>query len=190
MLENQKENKFILFVGPSGSGKTTIIRHLTSQYPHLFIEAVSTTSRQPRKGEISGKDYYYVSEDTFAMESAFIEKTFYAGNYYGLTYSELYKKIENHHVLAAVDIHGARQIQKMFGRENVITFFVYAPIETLEERMKGRGDSSDKISQRLNNIEKHKEYDNMKYCNELIMNTVELNNKRINYIKNMILNSF
>lgn len=182
------DNKIILFIGPSGSGKTTIIRSLVSAFPCDFVEAVSTTSRPPRNGEIPGKDYYYVTENTFLMESLFVEKTYYAGNYYGLTYAELYKKREQGTVLVAVDMHGAREILKLFGEEIVKTIYVeVSSIKILEDRMIKRGDSPDKIQQRLKNVIDKKEFDNYKYCQLSVNNDLPLNTYRLTNIKDLII---
>ena len=56
-----KGGKLIVFSAPSGSGKTTIVQHLLKQEKLNLDFSISATSREPRKGEIHGKDYYYIS---------------------------------------------------------------------------------------------------------------------------------
>ena len=56
--------KLILFCGPSGSGKTTIVKYLLERLPELSF-SVSATTRSRRPNEIDGKDYYFISVDTF-----------------------------------------------------------------------------------------------------------------------------
>jgi guanylate kinase len=58
------KGKLIIFSAPSGAGKTTIVRHLLQQDFELEF-SVSATSRQPRRGEVHGKDYYFISEEEF-----------------------------------------------------------------------------------------------------------------------------
>lgn len=163
------ENKIILFIGPSGSGKTFLINSLMKKYPQIFDVPVSTTSRLPRVDEREGVDYYFRNQLYFATES-FLEQTYYAGNFYGLTCKEVINKRKKGHLLAAVDINGLKQIRKLIGKENVISFFIWAPIETLRERMKSRGDTNKMIQQRMENILKEHELGNSKLCDYKIHN--------------------
>lgn len=173
-LSEDKIHKVILFIGPSGSGKTSLIRSLVSKYPQIFHEAVSTTSRLPRVGERDGIDYYFRNKLYFATES-FLEQTYYSGNFYGLTCQEVIDKRKEKHLLAAVDINGLRQLQKLIGEENIISFFVWAPVETLRERMIKRGDYEEKIKERMENILKAHEWENIKYCDYKIDNDNQIN---------------
>ena len=60
-----KGGKLIVFSAPSGSGKTTIVQHLLKQEKLNLDFSISATSREPRNGEIHGKDYYYISLKQF-----------------------------------------------------------------------------------------------------------------------------
>ena len=78
--------KFIIFSAPSGAGKTTLVKHLLEK--KLPVEfSISATSRNPRVGEVNGKDYYFLTVDDFKQRlnnAAFIEwEAVYAGKYYG-----------------------------------------------------------------------------------------------------------
>jgi len=53
------KGKLIIFSAPSGSGKTTLVKHLLQQGFDLEF-SISATSREPRPGEIQGKDYYFL----------------------------------------------------------------------------------------------------------------------------------
>ena len=58
------EGKLIIFSAPSGAGKTTIVHHLLKVFPDLEF-SVSACSREMRKGEAYGVDYYFLSVDEF-----------------------------------------------------------------------------------------------------------------------------
>eukprot|EP00758_Cryptobia_borreli_P012766 Tbor_TRINITY_DN5773_c3_g1::TRINITY_DN5773_c3_g1_i2::g.20526::m.20526/K00942/E2.7.4.8, gmk; guanylate kinase len=60
---NNNNNKInaIVFSGPSGVGKGTIINKLKKEFPNTFAVSVSHTTRLPRKGEVHGKDYYFIN---------------------------------------------------------------------------------------------------------------------------------
>lgn len=163
------KNKIFALVGPSGSGKTTLIRNLTKQTLQLQ-EAISLTTREPRMGEVDGGDYYFIDKQTFDKTPMY-EKTFYAGNHYGLSKEEVDGILKKKSVIVAVDIKGLHILENNFGKENVISFFIYAPLRMLKERMIKRGDSKDRIEQRLKNIEDTYEYNHLQYCDYLCENT-------------------
>lgn len=174
-MENKSNShKIILFIGPSGSGKTFLINELIKKYPQIFNVPVSTTSRLPRTNEREGVDYYFRNQLYFATEG-FLEQTYYAGNFYGLTCKEVMEKRKKGNLLAAVDINGLKQLQKLIGKDNVISFFIWAPMETLRERMKGRGDTDKMIQQRMENILKEHELGNSKLCDFKIHNDRTVN---------------
>ncbi|KAK7199942.1 guanylate kinase-like protein [Novymonas esmeraldas] len=55
----------LLFVGPSGCGKSTVIHRLQHEWPALFEFSVSHTTRSPRRGEVDGQHYHFVSMEGF-----------------------------------------------------------------------------------------------------------------------------
>ena len=164
------KNKVILFIGPSGSGKTTLINILINQYPDIFHKIVTSTSRLPRHNEREGVDYHFLNPVDFQNTSKFLEQTHYAGNSYGITYNEVNSKLKQKHTLAAVDINGLHHFVEYLGKENVISFFVYAPINVLRNRMFSRGDSKEKVIQRLTNIIQTREFNNQNLCDCTLLN--------------------
>lgn len=182
------KNKIFALVGPSGSGKTTLIRNLTQRIPQLH-EAVSLATREPRKGEVDGVDYYFIDKQTFDKTPMY-EKTYYAGNYYGLSKEEVDGILKERSVIVAVDINGLHILENNFGKENVISFFIYAPLRLLKERMIKRGDSKERIEQRLKNIEDTYEYNNLQYCDYLCEN-IDLieSGKSLEKIKEIIISN-
>ncbi|GAG88258.1 unnamed protein product, partial [marine sediment metagenome] len=72
-----KQGRGLLFVisGPSGVGKGTLREKVFNIFPDLKY-SVSVNTRPPRKGEIEGKDYYFVTVDEFKKrikENKFVE---------------------------------------------------------------------------------------------------------------------
>ena len=53
-----------VIMGLSGSGKSTLASHLLSNIPSLSF-SVSSTTREKRKNEIHGKNYYFISSKNF-----------------------------------------------------------------------------------------------------------------------------
>lgn len=140
--------KLIVFSGPSGSGKTSIVKLLLNKYPDLFGFSVSATTREKRKDEVDGRDYYFISKDDFKEKinkGEFIEwEEVYDGLYYGTLKSEV-ERIHhlNKHILFDIDVEGALNIKKMYPN-NTLTIFVMPPdIQTLEIRLKLRKTESE-----------------------------------------------
>ncbi|MEJ2430211.1 MAG: guanylate kinase [Deltaproteobacteria bacterium] len=145
-----------LFVlsGPSGVGKSSLRENVRREFPRLAY-SISYTTRPPRHGEIEGKDYHFISEETFlAMRKAgaFVEWATVHGNYYGTSGDLLEKSLnENRDVLLEIDVQGARQVKARFPQACCI--FVLPPDrETLEQRLLKRGtEQGEDIETRLEN---------------------------------------
>jgi guanylate kinase len=150
------QGKLLIFSAPSGAGKTTIVRHLLTK-PEFKLEfSISACSREPRKNEIHGKDYYFLSVEEFKQrinENAFLEwEEVYDGLFYGTLFSEV-QRIRNtgNNVLFDVDVKGGINIKKYY-KENALSVFVQPPnIQILENRLRSRStDSEEEIKKRLN----------------------------------------
>jgi guanylate kinase len=55
----------LVLSSPSGAGKTTLARRLLEADPGV-VPSISCTTRKQRKGEVEGRDYYFLDRDTFA----------------------------------------------------------------------------------------------------------------------------
>ncbi|MCH5229006.1 MAG: guanylate kinase [Muribaculaceae bacterium] len=158
---NQKagKGKIIVLSAPSGSGKSTIIRELIKD-PSLHLGfSISATSRQPRGEEKHGKEYFFFTEEEFMRnveEGNFVEwEEVYPGVCYGTLESEVNRITESgHNLIMDVDVKGALNIKKRFGRDAVTIFIMPPDKKTLEERLKNRGtDSEETIKKRLQKSE-------------------------------------
>jgi len=132
----------IAIAGPSGSGKTVLSNLLRDK--KNCTELVSMTTREPRKGEINGKDYTFVDEKTFKEIEAsgnLIESVFYNNRYYGIPAIE----VENADKLGSpsvvvVDPIGIKNVQKYSESKGwtCISIFVNNPLNVLMERLEKR----------------------------------------------------
>lgn len=135
--------KIIIITAPSGSGKTTLVKRLLQACPELTF-SVSACTRNPRDGEVDGRDYYFLGADVFKQrieEDAFIEwEMVYEGKYYGTLKTELERIwAMNHHPLVDIDVQGAIAIQEKYP-DNSLTIFIQAPsMEALRDRLMKRG---------------------------------------------------
>ena len=137
----QSNGQLFVLSGPSGVGKSSLREQARKEFPQLAY-SISYTTRPPRYEESEGKDYHFVSEDTFfAMREAgaFLEWALVHGNYYGTSADQLEKQLNEYgDVLLEIDVQGARQVKARFPQACFI--FVLPPDrETLEKRLLKRG---------------------------------------------------
>ncbi len=142
-------DKGVLFVvtGASGSGKTTLVQAAFETVPGLEF-SVSATTRPPREGETDGKDYHFVSPETFleARESGrLLEWAQVYGNSYGTPRGPVEETLAaGRSILLDIDLQGARQVRKAY--PDVVTLFVLPPdLDTLEARLRSRCTDSDAV---------------------------------------------
>ena len=152
------KGKLIIFSAPSGAGKTTIVKHLLGQDFNLEF-SVSATSREPRKGEIDGKDYYFLSKKNFENKiekNEFLEwEEVYPGIFYGTLKSDVERiRAQGKNVLFDVDVVGGLNIKKHY-EEEALAFFVQPPsVEELKKRLQNRStESEEKIRMRMEKAE-------------------------------------
>lgn len=145
-------NLFIVSA-PSGAGKTSLVNALLVNNREIDL-SVSYTSRAPRPGEVEGKDYHFVSRETFlamASHGDFMESAEVYGNLYGTSQSWIGTEIAGgRDILLEIDWQGAAQVRRIF--PDCISIFILPPsLQALEMRLKGRAqDSAEVIAQRIN----------------------------------------
>lgn len=171
--------RIYVLVGPSGSGKTTIGNELSK---NGIKKLVTTTTRQPRKGEVDGVDYYFITKDELS-DDAFVERSEYSGNLYGLTKKEIQTALKNHDAVhVALDKNGAQAMVETFPKETYV-IFIEASIKILKERMEERGDSKKAIINRINFLKQTNEDTRPHFTN------LSIENDDLNKTVNTILNS-
>ncbi len=141
-----------LVVAPSGAGKSTLVNALLARDSNIQL-SVSCTTRAPRPGEQSGREYHFSSVDEFERRRAageFIESAEVHGNYYATSRIWIEQRVRTGiDVLLEIDWQGARQVKAQFAQ--TVGIFILPPsIEALEARLKKRGqDSPAVIARRL-----------------------------------------
>ena len=191
MESKYKTHKCIIFSAPSGAGKTTIVHHLLNQ--NLGLEfSISACSREPRKNEINGKDYYYFSVDEFKKKienQEFVEwEEVYQNNFYGTLKSEIKRIWDlNKTVIFDLDVIGGLNLKKIF-KNQALAIFVNPPsIEVLESRLRSRStESEEKI---LIRMKKAKEEMGKAKSFDVILNNITLEKACLeaeNIVKNFI----
>jgi len=154
MTDEPLPQKLVIITAPSGSGKTTIVKELLASIPSLTF-SISATTRAPRKNEIDGVDYHFMSVKEFERkieEDAFAEyEMVYQNKFYGTLKAKLSEIWDtNKTPLVDIDVQGARKIKNQYG-DNALSIFIQAPsLEVLANRLKKRGtESADMIKERV-----------------------------------------
>jgi guanylate kinase len=148
--------ELFILSAPSGAGKTTLIQNLVNgRFSDLggLAFSVSHTTRQPRQGELDGRDYHFVDHATFLgmiEGDAFLEWAKVHDNYYGTSRQEVFPRLEQGiDILLDIDVQGAEQVVARCPEAHSI--FVLPPgYEALEGRLRRRGlDDDGTIARRL-----------------------------------------
>ena len=160
--------KLIVISAPSGAGKTTIVHYLLDKIPELAF-SISACSREKRKTEKNGKDYYFLGVKEFQrkiQENAFLEwEEVYSNQYYGTLKSEIERiwKLQKH-VVFDVDVIGGINIKKQYAEDCLSIFIMPPSIGVLKKRLRLRQSESEaiietRIRKAAQEILRNKEFD-------------------------------
>ena len=142
-MNTSPSGRLIVISGPSGVGKTSIVESVLARTPTVF--SVSATTRQPRRNEVDGVDYHFVDRDTFQTllnHGEILESAVYGGNLYGTPRSSVEPILDaGMNVILDIENEGAKQIRATY-RDALLIFIAPPDIESLAERLEGRGDTS------------------------------------------------
>ncbi len=138
--------------GPSGVGKSTVVARLRADCPAIW-QSISVTTRRPRPGEMSGREYHFVSEpefDAMAEQGELLESARFAGYRYGTPRLPVEEKVGfGKPALLEIDVAGARQVRAV--APGALLIFLAPPSwAELERRLVSRNtESPDKVARRL-----------------------------------------
>jgi guanylate kinase len=133
--------EIFVVTAPSGTGKTTLLKALLAADPGLRF-SISYTTRQPRPGEVPGRDYFFVSPAEFAqlrdggLLAEWVEQFGYG---YGTSKEWIVQALASGQDLVFdLDTRGARALKESFPQATLI--FILPPnLGELERRLQNRG---------------------------------------------------
>ena len=110
----------VVLSGPTASGKTTIVNRLMQETPVKLIKAISATTRPRRKGEVDGKDYYFLTTEEFEKrqennEFLECEQVHGLGYWYGTLKSEVDRAAkQGGWPFLEIEVQGTLKLKKQF----------------------------------------------------------------------------
>ncbi len=164
---NSKKGAILVLSGPSGAGKSTIISAASSEIGEYYF-SISTTTREARMGEKDGRDYFFVSKESFEEDikaGNFLEYAEVHGNYYGTSLKPVREALDTGKlVIFDIDIQGHRLVRAKMDDITTSAFITPPTLCALENRLRARcTDEEEIVLRRLENakdeIEAIEEYD-------------------------------
>ena len=137
-----------VIVGKAASGKDFLRKRMMQQGARY---GVSYTTRPPRVDEVEGKDYLFISEETFlskVSDGEFIEYQQFNGWYYGMT-KDIFDACE----VMILNVEGLAMLSEDIRRQCFV-IFIDIDKDTRIERLGIRKDTDDLIWRRLEADEK------------------------------------
>jgi len=150
-----KKGAILVLSGPSGAGKSTIINLASNEIGDYYF-SVSTTTREPRDGEVDGVNYYFVTKEEFEdgiKNGDFLEYANVHGNYYGTSLKPVKEALKDGKlVIFDIDVQGHRLVRDALGDIVVSAFITPPSLKELENRLNARStDNQEIIQKRLEN---------------------------------------
>ncbi|WP_151942847.1 guanylate kinase [Aliarcobacter butzleri] len=159
---NDKKGAILIISGPSGCGKSTLLKEVYKNISDYYF-SISTTTREPRIGEVNGVDYFFVSKKEFEEDiknGNFLEYAKVHDNYYGTSLKPIIQALnEGKLVIFDIDVQGHHLVRKKMN-DSVTSVFITTPsLKVLEERLNNRNsDSLEVIEKRVKNAKKEIEF--------------------------------
>lgn len=144
--------KLIVISGPSGAGKSTVVSKAVAKRGDICF-STSVTTRDPRPGEVHGREYFFIDRERFhqmAEDGELLEYAEYVSNCYGTPRAFVEEQLDKGmNVLLDIEVQGARQVHDKM--PDAVFIFVTPPsMEELRHRLELRGtDTPEAIASRL-----------------------------------------
>ena len=163
----KKQGTLVVVSGFAGTGKGTVMKELLKRYDSYAL-SISATTRNPRGGEVDGREYFFKTKEEFEQmieADEFVEYACYVGNYYGTPKKYVQEQLAaGRDVILEIEIQGALKIKSKFS-DALLLFIAPPSADVLKERLVGRGtETEDVIEQRLARaVEESKGIENYDY---------------------------
>lgn len=167
-----RKGLLIVLSGPSGVGKGTVRAAIFEKDNQEFVYSVSATTRNPRPGEVDGKDYFFKTREEFEemiQNKKLLEYAEYVGNYYGTPLDYVQETIDKgKDVFLEIEVQGALQVREAMP-DGVFIFLTPPDLQELESRIINRGTDSNEVITRRMKVARE-ELGLMKYYDYAVVN--------------------
>ena len=148
-----KKGSLVIISGFSGAGKGTVVKELMTRYD-CYALSVSATTREPREGEVNGREYFFKTKEEFEeliRQDALYEYACYVSNYYGTPKAYVQEQLAaGKDVILEIEVQGALKVKEK-NPEALLLFVTPPSAEELRNRLLHRGTESEEvIRERMN----------------------------------------
>ena len=183
-----EKGAILIISGPSGCGKSTLLKNVYKEIDDYYF-SISSTTREPREGEVDGVDYLFMTKEDFQEDikmGNFLEWAEVHGNYYGTSIKPIKKALKKGKlVIFDIDVQGHDIVRKKMDYAVTSVFITTPTLKELNDRLTSRGtDSKDVIEKRVTNA-KHEIKYFQKYDYFLVNDNLEQASKRLVSIANI-----
>lgn len=137
----KKKGILIVVSGFSGAGKGTLMKELLKNYDNYAL-SISATTRNPREGEVDGREYFFKTTEEFEKmiaQDELIEYAKYVNNYYGTPRAYVEEQLSSgKDVILEIEIQGALKVKEKFP-QTLLLFVTPPSAAILKDRLVGRG---------------------------------------------------
>jgi len=190
-----KKGKIFFISGPSGVGKGTLISALRERHPK-WVFPPSCTTRKPRKGEVEGITYFFISREKFKekiIAGDFLEYAeVHQGNLYGTLKAELLNPAKNGKiVIREFDVQGFDQARKKLDRDEYISIFLQTEggVEELVKRITSRSPiSKEELKHRIKSMKN--EFAHAKLYDYIVFSRENKIEEMVQDVENIIMNNY
>lgn len=163
----EKNGVVLVLSGPSGAGKSSLINKIDKDIGDYYF-SISTTTREPREGEVEGVHYHFVSKESFTKDienDNFLEYATVHGNYYGTSLRPVREALAlGKLVIFDIDVQGNMAVKNRLGDITTSVFITPPTLSELKRRLENRStDSKEVIDARIKmatrEIQRTSEYD-------------------------------
>lgn len=192
-MKMNKEGLLIVVSGFAGTGKGTAMKRLLEKYSDSYALSVSATTRNPRPGEVNGREYFFKTVDEFKdmiANDQLIEYAQYVENYYGTPKAYVEEQLAGgKNIILEIEIQGALKIKEKFP-DSVLLFIIPPSAQVLKERLVGRGTETPEViearlaraseeSQGIENYDYVVVNDNLEICVDEINEIIKSEQKKV-----------
>lgn len=174
MIKQKKRGSLIIISGTTCAGKGSVIKKLLERDPNKEL-SISYTSRPMRKGDVEGKDYYFITREQFEQKIKNGDLLEYAkvqyGDYYGTPKNKIEDILESgKDVILEIDVQGAKQVKELLP-ETILIFILAPSMKIVKERIKARGtENNEQILNRFQTA--YREINEINKYNYVVVNDI------------------